>query len=373
MLNFKNSLLAATVLLAVPQIAQAQPIDGLYVGAGGGFNFLDGEHIKASSLPVPVGRVQTKYQPGWAGLGSVGYGFGNGFRVEVEGNYRTNHLRSNTQISGSSSSSEEKYGAMFNALYDFDLSSVGMNTYGVSPYLGVGAGWAHNKWNNTTVQDARGQVRINNGLDTAAYQGIAGLAIPISAVPGLAITAEYRLIDTPGSRNYDSLYVVGGVDSASRTKTGSDFNQSALVGLRYALNAPQAAPPAAPPPAPAPVMSSTTSVAPSPSRSYLLFFDWDRADLSARATQIIADAAQNSTKVQFTKIDVRGHADLSGTHEYNQGLSLRRANAVAVQLVKDGVPETVIVVTALGDTQPLVPTAPGVREPQNRRVEIVIR
>ena len=103
-----------------------------------------------------------------------------------------------------------------------------------------------------------------------------------------------------------------------------------------------------------------------------MFFDWDRADLSLRATQIIADAAQNSTKVKYTKIDVQGHADLSGTHAYNQGLSLRRANAVAVQLVKDGVPETAIVVTALGDTQPLIPTAPGVREPQNRRVEISI-
>jgi outer membrane protein OmpA-like peptidoglycan-associated protein len=64
---------------------------------------------------------------------------------------------------------------------------------------------------------------------------------------------------------------------------------------------------------------------------------------------------------------------LTGTHAYNQGLSLRRANAVGQQLVRDGVPENAIVITALGDTQPLVPTAAGVREPQNRRVEIVIR
>ena len=369
MFNFKNSLLAATVLLAIPQIAQAQPITGIYIGAGGGFNFLDSEHIRASSMPVPVGGVHTSYQPGWAALGSVGYGFGNGFRVEVEGNYRTNHLRSNTMISGRSSSSEDKYGAMLNALYDFNTMDVGMDGVGISPYLGLGAGWAHNKWNNTTVQDAGGRIGINNGMDTAAYQGIAGLAFPIAAVPGLAITAEYRLIDTPGSRKYDSLYTRAGFSSSGQTTASRDLNQSAMLGLRYALNSPAAAAPEAAPP---PVMSATPAAAPSPSRSYLVFFDWDRADLSVRATQIIADAAQNVTKVQYTKIDVQGHADLTGTHEYNQGLSLRRANAVSQLLVKDGVPETAIVVTALGDTKPLIPTAPGVREPQNRRVEIMI-
>lgn len=371
MINFKNSLLAATMLLAVPQLVQAQPIDGIYIGGGGGLNYLQNEHIKAGSLPIPLGGVQTSYQPGWVGLGSIGYGFGNGFRVEVEGNYRTDHLRSNAQTHATSSSSEEKYGAMFNALYDFNTVGLGMDSFGVSPYLGLGAGWVHNKWNTTTIQDAGGQVHINSGLDSAAYQGIAGLAFPITAMPGLALTAEYRLIDTPGSRKYDSLFTIGGVSSSSQTKANSDLNQSVLIGLRYALNTPAApAPTAAPPP---PVMSATPAASPTPSRSYLVFFDWDRADLSVRATQIIADAAQNATKVQYTKIDVQGHADLTGSHEYNQGLSLRRANAVAVLLVKDGVPETAIVITALGDTQPLIPTAQGVREPQNRRVEIMIR
>jgi outer membrane protein OmpA-like peptidoglycan-associated protein len=369
-LNFKNSLLAATVLLAVPQIAQAQPINGVYIGAGGGINFLQNENVKANSLPVPVGSVHTTYQPGWAALGSIGYGFGNGWRAEVEGNYSTNHLRTSRPISGNSSSSEEKYGAMFNALYDFNQIDIGVNAFGISPYLGVGGGFGQNKWINTDVHD-RGRIHISNGQDTAAVQAIAGLAFPIAAVPGLAITAEYRVIDEPGSRKYDSVYTSGSGVSASQTKVGSDINQSVLIGLRYALYTAPAVQPAAS--APVPVMAAVPAAAPAPSHSYLLFFDWDRADLSLRATQIIAEAAQNSTKVRYTKIDVQGHADLTGTHAYNQGLSLLRANAVAVQLVKDGVPETVIVITALGDTQPLVPTAPGVREPQNRRVEIIIR
>ena len=57
----------------------------------------------------------------------------------------------------------------------------------------------------------------------------------------------------------------------------------------------------------------------------------------------------------------------------NQGLSVRRAQAVANELVRDGVPKDVISIQGFGDTHLLVPTGPGVREPQNRRVEIIIR
>ncbi len=369
MMNYKGALLTATMLLAVPQLAQAQNISGVYFGAGGGLNFMEDQHIKANSLPPPVGGVAMVFQPGWGAVASVGYGFGNGFRMELEGNYRTNHPRSQFPVSASSSSAEEKYGAMFNVLYDFDLSGTSGGAYGISPYLGLGGGLMHNTWSGITIQDGLGKVRINNSQNGMAFQGIAGLAYNIAEVPGLAVTLEYRLVDEPFNRNYASFYTGPTRTGAYNSKVLGDINHSALIGLRYALFTP----PAAPAPVAAPVMSAVNTATPAPSRSYLLFFDWDRADLSVRATQIIADAASNATKVQYTKIDVEGHADLTGSHAYNQGLSLRRANAVAQKLVQDGVPEKAIVITALGDTQPLVPTAPGVREPQNRRVEIVIR
>ena len=97
-----------------------------------------------------------------------------------------------------------------------------------------------------------------------------------------------------------------------------------------------------------------------------------QSDLTARARQIIAEAAASSTKVKYTKIDVNGYTDLSGTPKYNQGLSVRRAETVAAELVKDGVPRTAIDIHGYGESHPLVPTAAGVREPQNRRVEIIL-
>ena len=107
-------------------------------------------------------------------------------------------------------------------------------------------------------------------------------------------------------------------------------------------------------------------------RSYLVFFDWDKATLTDRARQIIREAADNSTHVQYTRIQVNGYTDTSGTPKYNQGLSVRRAEAVAAELVRDGVPRNVITIPGFGETHLLVPTGPGVLEPQNRLAEIVI-
>ncbi len=108
-------------------------------------------------------------------------------------------------------------------------------------------------------------------------------------------------------------------------------------------------------------------------RTYLVFFDWDRADLTARARQIVAQAAAASTHVQTTRIEVNGYTDLSGTAAYNQRLSVRRAQSVEAELVRDGVARGEIGIHGLGESSPLVPTAPGVREPQNRRVEIILK
>ena len=135
--------------------------------------------------------------------------------------------------------------------------------------------------------------------------------------------------------------------------------------MRYNFGAPTPLSPAEPTPSAAP--------APAPARSYLVFFDWDKATLTDRARAIVKEAADNSSRVQYTRLEVNGYTDTSGTPRYNKGLSERRARTVAAELVRDGVPQNAISIQGLGDTNLLVPTGPGVREPQNRRVEIIIR
>jgi hypothetical protein len=120
----------------------------------------------------------------------------------------------------------------------------------------------------------------------------------------------------------------------------------------------QPAPPAPPPPPPAP-------------KSFMVFFDWDKSNLSTQALSTIKQAADSYKSTGVTRITATGHTDRSGSEQYNMALSLRRAEAVRGALVKEGIPMTAIAVVGKGEANPLVPTADGVREPQNRRVEIV--
>ncbi|MDR3529129.1 MAG: OmpA family protein [Rhodopila sp.] len=342
-MKFRNALVAAT-MVALPLAAQAQPISGLYVGLGAGVNIMQDEPITSLGR-FSFNDLNLQTNLGGVGVASAGWGFGNGFRAEFEFSYRYNGL-DKIALNGRSASiggSEQKFGPMVNVLYDFTTLSPSF-----VPYVGVGAGY---QWVNENISVGGASASQTEGA--FAYQGIIGAAVPVSSIPGLSVTAEYRFLGLSGDRNYDGV------------KLGNDFNHSVLIGLRYAFGAA---------PAPAPMAPVAAPVPASPiSRSYLVFFDWDKADLTDRARQIVAEAAANSTKVQYTRLEVNGYTDTSGTPKYNQGLSVRRAQAVAAELVKDGVPKNAITIQGFGETHPLVPTGAGVREPQNRRVEIIIK
>ena len=107
--------------------------------------------------------------------------------------------------------------------------------------------------------------------------------------------------------------------------------------------------------------------------SFMVFFDWDKSTLTSKAIDTIGLAAAAYKSKGGARIVATGHTDTSGPDLYNQALSLRRSNAVKDELVRDGVRPEDISVVGLGETSPLVPTGDGVREAQNRRVEIVVR
>jgi OOP family OmpA-OmpF porin len=397
--HIRGVLLTASIL-AAPMAARAQPVDGLYIGAGAGGNIMSDQTLKSLTVPpallpavggvIPLsgqrlnGHIRMK--TGFTGEASIGWGFGRltplgGPRVELEGNYSQNNF-SGVGLGGGNFNTglfraggrEQKYGVFLNAFWDFDVGLPWMY-----PYLGAGVGGQWANWSarfDNRLGLAAGvpqltSVSSNDTQASFAYQAILGAAFPIAPVPGLSITTDFRFIGLTGQRNFSGR--LSGVNSAgvlvpsipTVIGTSENYNYTFMLGVRYAFNA---APPP-PPPAPVPVVAP----APAPARSYLVFFDWDRADLTDRARQIIADAAQNSTRVQYTRLEVNGYTDTSGTPRYNQGLSIRRAQAVAAELVKDGVPRDAISIQGFGDTHLLVPTGPGVREAQNRRVEIIIR
>jgi len=354
-MKFRIALVAATVL-ALPLVAKAQPITGLYIGAGGGVNIMQDEHASVS-VGDTSGSGSLKTRVGPALDLTIGYGLGNGFRIELEGDYRANDFSGCSGGCTSVSGRERKYGWMGNLLYEFDdLSPF------IQPYVGAGAGYQWVQDKNLSGVTSLGSGSTTGGTNARfAYQGIVGAAVPIAGVPGLSVTADYRFMGLVNDRSYTG--VVGNPGVPATFKLSDDFNHTVLVGFRYAFGV-----------APAPVAPPAAAVPPSPiTRSYLVFFDWDKATLTDRARQIVSEAAANSTKVQYTRLEVNGYTDTSGTPQYNQGLSVRRAQAVAAELVKDGVPKSAITIQGFGETHLLVPTGPGVREPQNRRVEIIIK
>ena len=104
---------------------------------------------------------------------------------------------------------------------------------------------------------------------------------------------------------------------------------------------------------------------------YLVFFAWDQADLTPVTRAVLDQVAAEYARGEPTRVTVAGHADRSGTEAYNQALSEQRARNIARALVERGVPQRALDVQWFGESEPRIPTEDGVREPQNRRVEIV--
>jgi iron complex outermembrane receptor protein len=111
--------------------------------------------------------------------------------------------------------------------------------------------------------------------------------------------------------------------------------------------------------------------APKVATSYMVFFDFNKSNLTSQAVSIVDTAAKNAAMAKVTQLVVTGHTDTVGSDAYNMRLSRRRAESVAAELEKQGIPASEIEIVAKGKHDLLVPTKDGVREPQNRRVQIV--
>jgi len=262
--------LLASALIAVPlAAANAQAVDGLYVGLGAGANFLQRESFTGTGSFTKPGSLSSDAGP--VVVVSLGWGFGNGFRAELEGNWRKNDFSSTAR--GVKNTNEQKFGGMVNGFYDL----VGVVPV-VQPYVGLGIGYQAEQLN----VNAPGIALSGSSKGSFAYQAMLGAALPIDAVPGLAITAEYRFLGLAGNRNYS-----GSVLGVPGTLTSTNnYNHSILLGVRYAFGSPP--PPVAP-----------TPVADAGAKTFLVFFDWNKADLTERSSGIVRDAAAYSTKTQL--------------------------------------------------------------------------
>lgn len=230
-MKFRSILVASAAALVWSIGVQAQPINGPYVALASGVNFMPkGSATYAYGSNSPVLAVLRPspgltMDPGYIVLGSIGYGFGNGIRTEVEANFRSNQYQN-------ASASVTKTSVMANVFYDFN------NIFSfMTPYIGVGIGYAQvSQPGLTLISGTTTVATTNESQGTFAYQGIAGLAFPLASIPGLALTTEYRFNALVGKRNYNGVAVISTPEAVTinvQSKESSD-NHSLLVGLRYA-------------------------------------------------------------------------------------------------------------------------------------------
>jgi OmpA-OmpF porin, OOP family len=348
MLN-RKTLLAATALVALSSAAYAQDETNWYAGAGFGANWLDDESIAVTTL-APTTSIGAEFDPGWVMTGAVGHRW-NQWRLEFELAYRDNSSEDVFVVPGpipdTMFADVGQFSQMINLLWDLPIGN------NMALTIGGGVG-------GVQVQvDAGGiaglsTIAMDDDDYVFAYQGIAGLSIDIS--DKMELFAEYRYFAT------DEVSVSGILSPAASALTVNEEleSHSALFGVRYHFIE------AAAPPPPA----QQESVAPPPPKTYIVFFDFNKSNLTAEAQGVVAEAAEAFKTTGSVRIQVTGHTDTVGSASYNQRLSERRAATVKAELVRLGVTEDVITTQGRGFSDPMVPTGPGVREPQNRRAVI---
>lgn len=329
-MGFKKILIgAASVMALTTGLATAgYERDGWYLGLEGGWGRVSETDISNEAL---------EFADGMAILGTAGYAFKNSnWRIEGEVGYRNNDVDKLDKASFSDGELEE-WSGMVNAIYDFNLNS---ERWG----LGLGAGIGIDNARYTSPIDG------NDSNDkTFAFQGIAGLTYRVNQHWDIMLNYRYFNV-AQAELQYDAFSASEEVDLEKHSVT---------IGFRYGYNEPPA-PPAEPP----------VVVAPPAPKQFIVFFGYNKCNITAEADAVLSEAASAAKSSGSASVRIVGHTDTSGSNAYNQKLSECRANAAKTNLVGKGVSEGAISTSGKGETELMVQSGDGVKEPQNRRATI---
>ncbi|KTE19138.1 flagellar motor protein MotB [Sphingopyxis sp. H050] len=333
----------ASTALASPALARD---NSWYVGVGGGVMIVE-------DLDLDIGAADNAgsldHRKGYDFEGTVGYDFG-GFRAEVEVGYKEADIKSGRfttpgipqSVSGTGplatgafalNGDSNALSFMVNGLLDFGDDD------GLQGFVGGGAGVAR-----VSVEPVYAGAFLDDSDTGFAWQAIAGVRAPLSS--NWDVGLKYRFFN---ASNLDL------VDQVGRDVSTRFRSHSILGTLTYNFGGAEPPPP--------PVVCE-----PGP---YIVYFDWDQSNITPEAASTLDNAISAYNRgCSGTQVWLAGHADRSGSATYNVGLSNRRNDAVRSYLTARGISDSSISAEGFGESRPAVATADGVRNDQNRRVEI---
>ena len=341
-MRFKHVLLGTALAVASGGAAQAAITTptGWYLSLAAGPNWV--EKAKAVEETTAGATASFSWDTGYAVAASVGYDFGDHWRAELEVAYRHNNgntICGGTGGCGSTSARLWELSEMVNVLYDFQLGG------NWSASVGAGIGGNLVGWRNSISFDDyvfAGQLIGEVGYQFAdRWQAFASYHYVMMSDPNFSPNVEGLSEDAPISME--------------------KRDHMLMIGIRFDLQSDHAAPPPErhePPPEPR------------RPRQFIVFFGFNKSNLSGEAARVVHEAAEAAHEFGSAEIVVVGHTDTVGSNSYNLRLSLRRAGAVKAELVTDGIKPGMIETSGKGETELMVQTGDGVKEPQNRRATI---
>ncbi len=226
---------------------------------------------------------------------------------------------------------------MVNVLYDIPVAG----KFDVAVGAGVGGNLVHWQWPGDAATDEY----------VFAGQLIAQAAYRLASRWRLYLDYRYMIMDDP---EFDDPADFS--DSWEVEKT----EHSVMLGIRFDLQRDGAAPPPAAEPAPPPKGP----------KQFIVFFGFNKSNLTPEAARVVADAAAAAKEYGSASIIVVGHTDTVGSPRYNNALSMRRSHSVKDGLTANGIPANAISTAGKGESELMVQTGDGVKEPQNRRATI---
>lgn len=382
---------AAAIVIAAGLPFAAFAGDGPYLGLEGGANWQSNQNVE------PNGNSQglsNKFKPGWLAGGTAGYSFANGFRPELEVDFRRNQVRkvnldgvgSTTDVNGF----QDNLTGMANIWYDIKTPTGFFSR--VHPYLGGGVGISRFDIDKYSV----GGTQLVNGFDTVfAYQGGAGFGFDITK--RLTASVDWRYLETS-----KGTFAVNGTNSTVDARYRSN---SLMGGLRYSFGRtppppvaytpppPAYVPPPPPPPAPCSDrdgdgVCDAVDKCPGTPKGFRVDadgciieqkiilrsvnFEFNSDKLTAPAQSSLDEVGAALVGQPALRVEIAGYTDSVGKASYNLALSKKRAASVKSYLVAKGVPASNLVSQGYGKASPIASNDTEEGRAENRRVEFSV-